>query len=75
MNKREAKRLADEDNTPYAVWLPNNGKGGGGALIHVSGYTSARVVQGRKPDRPILTASEAKLAQTDRAGFLKKLGR
>jgi len=75
MNKREAKRLADADTTPYAVFIPNNGKGGGGALIHVTGYSSARVVQGGKADRPILTASEAAKVNSDRAAFLRSVGR
>lgn len=54
MNKREAKRLAEEDSTPYGVFS----RGGGGAcLIRVTGYRNARIARDKKPDL-ILTESE-----------------
>ncbi len=73
MNQREAKRLREADSTPYAVFMP--ALRGGGALIHGTGYVSARVVQSGKAERIILTASEAALLRTDRAAFLRAMGR
>lgn len=54
MNKREAKRLAEEDTTPYGVL--SRGKGGYG-LTHVTGYRNAKIVH-RSTGGVILTASE-----------------
>jgi hypothetical protein len=54
MNQREAKRIREEDDTPYGVLIGD----GGLALIHVSGYANAKVVAGRKSHRLILTKSE-----------------
>ncbi len=71
MNAREAKRLREADDTPYAVLVTD----GGLALIPVTGCRSARVVQGGKAERIILTASEAALLHTDRAAFLRLVGR
>ena len=53
MNKRLAKRLADEDSTPYTVIVPGRHE----TRIRVTGYPSARAILGRRHG-VILTASE-----------------
>lgn len=54
VSKREAKRIAEEDATPYGV-LRN-----GNVLYRVTGYQSAKVIRGTKGDAVILTESEMK---------------
>lgn len=54
MNKREAKRLAEEDATPYGV-LSHSRTGYG--LIHVTGYRNAKIIR-QTTGGVILTASE-----------------
>jgi hypothetical protein len=51
MNKREAKRIAEEDTTPYGVR-------DGAALYRVTGYRNAKIIRGNKAGAVILTASE-----------------
>jgi hypothetical protein len=55
VNKCEARRLADEDTTPYGVL--SRGRTGYG-LIHVTGYRNAKIMS--RPGDLILTASEVK---------------
>jgi hypothetical protein len=57
MNKREAKRMREEDSTPYAV--KSQGRSGI-SLIHVTGYDNARKVRSKIAGAVILTAAEAK---------------
>lgn len=51
MNRREAKRIAEEDTTPYGVK-------DGAALYKVTGYRNAKIIRGDKPGAVILTAGE-----------------
>ena len=55
MNRREAKRLAEEDTTPYGVKRS-------GALYLVTGYRNAKIIAGRDANAVILTASEMRKA-------------
>ncbi len=58
MDKRTAKKIAEEDTTSYGVL--KQGKGAR-ALYLVSGYRNAKIIRGNKPDGSIiLTASEMK---------------
>jgi hypothetical protein len=59
MNKREARRMAEADTTPYGVL--SRGRTGYG-LIHVTGYRNARIVH--RPGDLILTASEIERVRT-----------
>ncbi len=55
MNRREAKRLDEADDTRYGVLAQgSSGKG----LFLVSGYRNAKIVRDSMPASVILTASE-----------------
>jgi hypothetical protein len=58
VSKREAKRIADEDTTPYAVFWRTK-KGDGAGMATVTGYRNAKIFQGTAGG-VILTASEIK---------------
>jgi hypothetical protein len=56
LNKREAKKIAEEDTMPYGVLKVERGTK---ALYKVSGYRNAKIIRGSKADGSvILTASE-----------------
>lgn len=55
MNKREAKRIAEEDTTPYGVLRQERDHK---SLTLVTGYRNAKIV--RSKDGVILTESEIK---------------
>src|SRR5262245_36724596 len=54
VNRRQAARLAAEDNTPYTVER-RNAAGQPTARYRVTGYPSARAIAGRDPHTVILT--------------------
>jgi len=51
VNRREARRIAEEDTTPYGVL-------DGNALYKVTGYRNAKIIRGSRASAVILTASE-----------------
>lgn len=59
VSRREAKRIAEQDTTPYGVLTQHrNGKG----LVRVTGYKNAEIIRNGSGG-VILTASEMRALQ------------